>query len=231
MTDDEQKILTSRARIGEQFVHGSGVEVGAGSRPFPVPPTATVFYGDVRDRAGLEKYFGTAAIPDGAIINAQTFAGIEDGVFDFVISAHVIEHLRDPIGAIVQAMRVLKSGGTFVLVAPDRTKTWDHRRPNTTVEHSLLDYGDGGESTTRQGYWEHLTYVHPVLTGQTLPPAEIERQAAEAARRWQELDVHFHAWDRPAFEAMLEAASRLSPFRIVFADSIVNENQFVLAKA
>ena len=44
-------------------------------------------------------------------IDAQTFDGIDNDSLDFVISAHVIEHLRDPIGSIVNAIRVLKAGG------------------------------------------------------------------------------------------------------------------------
>jgi SAM-dependent methyltransferase len=206
------------------------MEVGAGDRPFPVPPHVRVFYGDIRDRASIQDYFKSTDVRSGGSIDAQTFAGIADDSLDFVISAHVIEHLRDPIGSIVNAIRVLRPAGIHILVVPDMRFTFDRERPETTVEHALLDYRDGGESTCRQGYEEHLRYVHPLLTIHHHAEAEIKWQAEDGARRWRELDVHFHAWTRSGFEALLAAAANHTPFVIEEAVSVVNENIFVLRK-
>jgi SAM-dependent methyltransferase len=233
---DEETISVSdcvnlqRAAVAERFLEGEGVEVGAGDRPFPLPPHVRVFYGDIRDSASIQGYFKTANVQCGSPIDAQSFAGIRDESFDFVISAHVIEHLRDPIGSIVNAVRVLRRGGIHILVVPDMRFTFDRRRPETTVEHALLDYADGGESTCRQGYEEHLRYVHPELTDENYAEAEIESQARENARRWREFDVHFHAWSRDGFEALLAAAMQHAPFALEEAVSVVNENIFVLRK-
>jgi SAM-dependent methyltransferase len=189
-----------------------------------------MFYGDIRDRASIQDYFKSADVRSGGSIDAQTFAGIADDSLDFVISAHVIEHLRDPIGCIVNAIRVLRPAGVHILVVPDMRFTFDRERPETTVEHALRDYRDGGESTCRQAYEEHLRYVHPVLTSQHYTEAEIESQADGGAMRWRELDVHFHAWTRRGFESLLAAAANYAPFVIEEAVSVVNENIFVLRK-
>src|SRR6266478_1279476 len=127
----------------------------------------------MRDRASLESYFKTNAVQSGEPIDAQTLAGIADASLDFVISAHVIEHLRDPVGAIVSAIRVLKPGGVHVLAVPEMQATFDRNRPETTLEHVMADFRDGGEGTCRAAYEEHLRYVHPYLTGQEHPEAEI----------------------------------------------------------
>jgi len=227
---DEEAIAAVRAKLSRRFISGRGLEIGAGARPFPVPPGAQVSYGDMRDRASLESYFKTNAVQSGERIDAQTLAGIADASLDFVISAHVIEHLRDPIGAIVNAIRVLKHGGIHLLVVPDMRRTFDSDRPETSVAHVIADFGDGGIGTCRDGYEEHLRYVHPILTGQRYSEAEIQRQATEAARLWPKYGAHFHAWTRAGFEALLHAASDLVPFGLIETASVVNENLFVLRK-
>ena len=200
------------------------------ARPFPVPDDVRIRYGDVRDRESLESYFKSSEVKTGDEIDAQTFAGLDAASFDFVVAAHVIEHLRDPIGSIIHAMRILKPGGVLVLVVPDLPRTFDRNRPETTMEHAVRDYRDGGVSTTRQGYEEHLRYVHPYLTGEEHPEHELQRQATESEKRWRELDVHFHAWTRDGFEMLLKAVAELAPFDIEAAKSGINENIFVLRK-
>jgi SAM-dependent methyltransferase len=226
----EEEIRRVREAIASRFLKGNGLEVGAGCRPFPVPGDVRVCYGDIRDGASLESYFQNSASPVGDEIDAQTFAGVDTGSFDFVISAHVIEHLRDPVGSIVEAIRVLKPGGVLVLVVPDLRYTFDCNRPETTVEHALRDYEDGGASTTRDGYEEHLRYVHPHLTGESHPEAEIQRQATECVKRWRELDVHFHAWTCDGFQTLLSKIAELAPFHLEATQFAVNENIFVLRK-
>jgi SAM-dependent methyltransferase len=226
----EEEIATVRAELSKRFISGSGLEVGAGARPFPIPAGARVFYGDIRDRASLQSYFKTEAVQTGQSIDAQTLAGIANGSLDFVISAHVIEHLRDPIGAIHNSIRVLKRGGIHLLVVPDMRRTFDRDRPETTVAHVLADFYDGGVGTCTQGYEEHLRYVHPILTGRSYPEVEIQRQATEAARLWPKYGAHFHAWTRAGFETLLHVASDLVPFRVIDTVSVANENLFVLRK-
>lgn len=224
------EVVARRQEIGVKFLSGAGLEVGAGNRPFPVPPGVRVFYGDIRDRAALQGFFDGEAVMEGKTIDAQTFAGIADSSLDFIICAHVIEHLRDPVGSIVSALRVIRPGGVHILAVPDLRFTFDRRRPETTVAHLLGDYVDGGAGTSRQAYEEHLRYVHPELTGEHYAEAEIERQAEENVKRWQDFDIHFHAWTRRGFEALLERVAELAPFTMVEAASVGNENIFVLRK-
>jgi len=226
----EEEIATVRAELSRRFISGRGLEIGAGARPFPVPRGAQISYGDMRDRASLENYFKTNTVQSGEPLDAQNLVGMANASLDFVISAHVIEHLRDPIGAIVNAIRVLKRGGIHLLVVPEMRRTFDRDRPETTVAHALADFRDGGVGTCRAGYEEHLRYVHPILTGQRYSEEEIQRQATEAARLWPKYGAHFHAWTRAGFEALLQAARDFAPFRLIHAVSAANENLFVLRK-
>src|ERR1700731_3855652 len=119
LTTPLSEVVDSQRRaVAERFLTGEGLEVGAGDRPFPVPGHVRVFYGDIRDTASIQGYFNTLDVRSGSPIDAQTFAGIANDSFDFVISAHVIEHLRDPIASIVNAIRVLGPAGIHILVVP-----------------------------------------------------------------------------------------------------------------
>jgi SAM-dependent methyltransferase len=231
LEDAVARIQAVRAAVAQRFLCGVGIEVGAGSRPFPVPPrNARLIYGDIRDETALQQYFKADGVTSGDYIDAQTFAGVPDEHFDFVISAHVIEHLRDPLRSIIEALRIIKPGGVHILVVPEMRLTFDQQRPETSLEHVLADYNDGGEGTCREAYEEHLRFVHPFLTGENYSEAEIAAQATESARRWREFDIHFHAWSRSGFEALLTAAGNIASFKIESADSVENENIFVLRK-
>ena len=45
----EREVQAARRAVGEMFLRGRGIEVGAGPRPFPIPKAATCDYGDIRD--------------------------------------------------------------------------------------------------------------------------------------------------------------------------------------
>jgi SAM-dependent methyltransferase len=229
----EQRVLSARLAMTSLFLEDGmfGVEVGAGSRPFPVPPNLTVSYGDIRDADLLNKYFnGASTVGGDARFDAQTMEGFAACSLDFVLSGHVVEHLEDPVGAVAHTINVLKDGGLFIFAIPDMRFTFDRNRPETSVEHVFQDYRDGGISTRRQAYFEHLTFVHPVLTGQTLSDEDIEHQATESARRHKEFDIHFHAWTMEGFLEVLKATQRVCEFEILTAIPIENENIFVLRK-
>ena len=225
------EVEATRRAIAHVYLYGRGVELGAGARPVPVPEHALVSYGDIRDGAELVKYFGDVTdtqITKGDFTDAQTFAGIADASLDFVISAHVIEHLVDPIGSITHAMRILRPGGRYLLIVPDMAHTWDKDRPETTLEHVLADYHDGGIGTLKQAYWEHLSFVHPILTGERLEPQDIENKILSSIEAKHE--IHFHAWTGAGFRRILDAISSNLGFMVLCQMFSVNENIFVLEK-
>ena len=227
----EVEVEAARRAIASAFLSGSGIEVGAGSRPVKLPENVTVRYGDVREGAELKEYFHTVedlCLPESTLIDAQNFLGVAAASLDFVISGHVIEHLIDPVASIAHAMRVLKPGGRYMLIVPDMAHTWDRDRPETTVEHVLADYRDGGVGTLKQAYWEHLSFVHPIHSGERLPPEEIEARIVKDVEARP--DIHFHAWTGVGFRQMLNALSSKLGFKLLCEVFNVNENIFVLER-
>jgi len=65
---------------------------------------------------------------------------LENESYDFVLSSHVLEHMGNPLKALYEWERVLKNHGLLLLCAPDKDKTFDHRRPTTSLDHLIEDY-------------------------------------------------------------------------------------------
>lgn len=146
-----------------------------------------------------------------------------------MISAHVIEHLENPLGSIENAIRILKPGGIHLLVVPDLRFTFDkHRRP-TPLVHLIQDAADGGAGTRINGYVEFLRDVARPEWGNPTPDEDLERAAAEMSDRNQ--DIHFHAWTTETFRELLEHAGSHGAFRIIGSAFVINENIFVLEKS
>jgi len=217
-----------RRAVAAMCIHGNGIEVGAGSRPFPLPDGAHCYYGDVRTHEELSTYFGTSDVALCGEIDAQTMQGVPAASLDFVISAHVIEHLFDPLGAIEAALGVLRPGGTLLLVAPEMTRTWDRERPPTPLAHVIGDHADGGEGTRLQAYLEHVRHVHPVLTGETIAEDRVEENAR--AIMASGMDIHVHAWRLEDIRQMLDYAAQRFGARVDYQLDSVNENLFVLQR-
>jgi len=219
----EREVQAARRAVAEIFLRGRGIEVGAGSRPFPLPRMATCHYGDIRDAKGLQFYFNGEASPESTKVDAQTFRNVPDLTYDFVISAHVIEHLQDPIGGIQQAIRVLKRGGIFILVVPDRRYTFDRGRRATPIGHVIADSLDGGIGTRKEAYVEHLRHHRPHLSSE-----EVESEARHMDAEGK--DLHYHCWSTDEFREVLDYASGAAPFSVIGHTFVVNENIFVLRR-
>lgn len=109
------------AAILRRHRSGSVLDVGCGSgnflrcmnqrgfRVFGLEPSAT---GSAYARAvhGLEIYQGTL----------EQFLGDQKGhLFDVITLLNVVEHLRNPAGALMQLRKLLGNGGTLAIVVPD----------------------------------------------------------------------------------------------------------------
>lgn len=222
-----QEVTTARRVAAELFLQGRGVEVGAGDRRWPLPDGATCYYGDIRDHDTLVEHFHADSVEFDGRIDAQTFAGVPDASLDFVISGHVLEHLADPVGSIRETCRVLRPRGVFLIAVPDMRFTTDRDRPETTIAHLLADEVDGGASTVRHAYREHVLYVHP-LSRAPIPADMVERQVD--AIMAESLDIHFHAWTGETFIGLLETVSGRFEFTIEGHVAVQNERIVALRR-
>ena len=146
-----------------QYLWGRGLEIGALHRPMVRHDGMDIDYLDRHTAAELwEKYseLGDAKIVDPDILDdAETLATVPSESYDFVIAAHVIEHMKNPLGSLEQWARVLKPGGLIYLVVPDKRATFDVRRVRTRLEHLVLDYLRPSRERDFEHFLEYVTLV------------------------------------------------------------------------
>jgi SAM-dependent methyltransferase len=128
--------------------------------------------------------------------------------FDYVIACHVIEHVADPIGYVMELRGLLKDGGIVFLTVPDKRSTPDRNRPSTSIEHLLMDHHDGCRYPTIEHIVEFHRHWMRESHGTEVPLHEAYALARDQFASGQ-ADVHCHVWTdaefREQFEGLLNA--------------------------
>jgi ubiquinone/menaquinone biosynthesis C-methylase UbiE len=98
----------------------------------------TVWEGDIQ--AGntyqyLPNKFGFQFISDGTDLSE-----INDETYEFLLSSDCLEHIANPIKALLEWKRILKSNHLMLLVLPNKKNNFDHQREFTSFQHVIDDY-------------------------------------------------------------------------------------------
>ena len=172
-------------RIGGSITHPYQVQLAQAQRVF-----------DTNSQTGY-----TANVD--LLLDAHRMPSLKDGEFDAVCSAHTIEHLINPLLALEEWRRVLKPGGLILSVVPNKEKTFDHKRPLTTLEHLIEDYKSGSTALN----WHH---VLEFLRGHDVDRDIAYKGDKEAHFRHvidaPQFNVHVHVFDLPLVYVMHEYA-------------------------
>jgi SAM-dependent methyltransferase len=184
------------------WLRGDGIEVGALQVPLVVHREAHVRYVDrltveEQRRQYPELADGTLVDVD-FIASAEDLTGLDDSSQDFVIANHLLEHLEDPIAALLEFQRVLNPGGVLYLGLPDQRQTFDRDRELTSFEHLVRDHEQGPLASRRDHYVDWARNVEHVQ------PAEFEPYVEK--RMLEEYSIHFHCWRPDTFLDFLVAA-------------------------
>jgi SAM-dependent methyltransferase len=77
------------------------------------------------------------------ILEMTALVDIPAATYDFVLSSHTLEHTANPILALREWLRVLKTNGVIVLALPHKEGTFDWRRPTSSLDHLQDDFDRG----------------------------------------------------------------------------------------
>ena len=143
-------------------------------------------WGDANDGAGFGPRFGrnyTAEACDLSAISSETY--------DFVLASHVLEHVANPLRALLEWKRVLKVGGALLVIVPDKRASFDHRRPYTSFEHLESDL----KSNISEADLTHLEEVLRLHDLRLDPPAgSPERFRERCLNNYSVRGMHHHVF-------------------------------------
>lgn len=157
------------------------------------------------------------------IADATDLSGIEPGSYDFILSSHSLEHIANPLKALGEWSRVLKSRGYLVLILPKADATFDHRRPVTSLSHLIAD-------RDKNIMEDDLTHVPEILELHDLsrdPAAgnpEQFRTRCMANEKYR--GIHHHVFDQELIAGMLAMAN----FHVVSFDVAPPHHLITLAR-
>jgi ubiquinone/menaquinone biosynthesis C-methylase UbiE len=159
----------------------------------------TVWEGHIR--AGRTySYFGNRTGQQ-FICEATELRGVASSSYDFVLSSNCLEHVANPMKALVEWKRVLKPGGTLVLVLPNKASNFDHRRPFTTFEHLLADF-DNNTPETDLTHLEEILALHDLAMD---PPAgDLENFRRRSLDNANNRTLHHHVFSPEVIARMLD---------------------------
>jgi SAM-dependent methyltransferase len=102
--------------------------------------TQTVWEGQIEEGPKKFLYHKNARQGYQYVKDAVDLCGIDNEKYDFVLSSHAIEHIANPLKAINEWLRILKTDGLLLLIVPDKERTFDHLRSVTSLQHLIEDY-------------------------------------------------------------------------------------------
>jgi SAM-dependent methyltransferase len=75
------------------------------------------------------------------IINdATNILDVQNECYDFVFSSHSLEHIANPLKAINEWLRIIKNGGYIIIVVPEKSLCFDHKRNYSKFSTLLSKY-------------------------------------------------------------------------------------------
>lgn len=115
-----------RRLMSDKYIVGSGLEIGALHLPLSVSPQVRVTYVDRRSKEDSRPVYPELRwrkLVDVDIVdNGEHLGTGPDASQDFVVANHFLEHCQDPIGTLLNHLRVLRPGGVlFLLFLTDDT--------------------------------------------------------------------------------------------------------------
>ena len=65
---------------------------------------------------------------------------VENECYDFVFSSHSLEHIANPLKAVSEWLRITKNGGYVIIIVPEKSECFDHKRSYSKFSTLLSQY-------------------------------------------------------------------------------------------
>lgn len=162
-----------------------------------------------------EKYVGNMIIAD-----AVDLSVINDDTYDFCISSNNLEHIANPIKALLEMKRITKEGGVIVIVVPVKETCFDHNRDITQFIHLVSDYKNNIDESDMTHLNEILELHDYEMDSGVSSKEEFEERSKY---NYDNRCLHHHVFD----EELLRLLFRYTGIEIAGAGKIYNNYYIV----
>jgi len=211
---------------------GRGVELGPANIPFPLDfPGTQVSYVDrllPDEHRRLFPELGEGVeFPNTDIVcdlDVDRLKPLDDQSQDFVIASHVLEHVAEPIGLLDEIHRVLRPGGTALILLPDRRRTFDVGRDPTPLDHLAAEYEAQVTEVDDDHIVDFIRHTEPPESWErfeALPP----KDRNEIIQVHRDRSVHVHCWHEDEFLDVLLYAVETLRHDWDFVDGILTDDE------
>ena len=230
-----RKIFRSCKKL---FKNKSGVEIGGPSFVFtkdgPVPLYKIInqldninysdktFWGKIDEgenfKFNINKQNGKQIIAD-----ATDLSKINDDFYEFMLSSHVIEHVANPIRALNEWQRIIKTGGYLAIIAPNALYTYDRNRPITKIEHIIGDFNNLTEESDNT-HFDEVINMHDLTNDSTVN--SYEDHVKRTLNNLNTRIVHHHTFNMDLLIDLLKYCN----FKIISTQSFKPYHLMVVAQ-
>jgi len=123
--------------------------------------------------------------------DAVDLSSIQPQMYDFVFSSHCLEHIANPLKALKEWLRVLKNHGHLVIIVPEKSMCFDHKREYTQFQTLLTQYeknvGEDDLSTLPEIIEKHDLSMDP-------PAGTLEQFTERSLRNLENRCLHHYVY-------------------------------------
>jgi len=209
-----KKIPNSKIYINH-IANKKGIEIGG---PTPLFRHSLPLYKEIKsldgvnfsnstiwkgDNKGLTFNYFKNKMGNQIFAEATDLTEIENDRYDFCLSSNCLEHVANPLKALNEWNRILKTNGVLVLILPNKINNFDHNRPTTSFEHLLEDYNNNTNEYDLACLNEVLE-LHDL--SMDLPAGNFENFKQRCLDNYDNRGLHHHVFDLDLMEKMIKFA-------------------------
>lgn len=157
------------------------------------------------------------------ISEAYDLKAIASEHYDFLLASHCLEHCANCIKTLQEWLRVLKPGGSMLLILPDKRFTFDHKREVTTFNHLVDDFVRDINETD-------LTHLDEILSLHDLSmdtlAGDLKNFKQRSLSNFRNRCLHHHVFD---FDLLIEISKHLK-IDVKFKKWIAPYHQIIIAQ-
>ncbi len=173
--------------LKNKYMKGNSVEIGPGEFPYIK-----------KDVTYVDKYPEAYGLDLGKkVVKADADnLPFENNQFNFLISAHCLEHCPDTIATLKEWKRVVKKDGLIILILPHGKRTFDNGRAITSLKHHIIDHKNNVDIYDEEplNEWEKISLIN--ANPKWLKNTNATKPDGSLNFRWMAENglIHYHVW-------------------------------------